>query len=356
MIVTVARYLTKAFLLRTLATLLALSALLQLLDLLDASSKVLDQGGGAVDLLRYVSLRLPSIMERLAPLATLIGALSALSGFAAANEFVAMRSVGMTPYQIMGALFPAALVIAFLHFILADQIAPRSERAFIDWWRTKNVEDQADPAKPVWFRLGSSIASVEKISADGRSLNGLSMVERDEQGRATILLTAHSADYSPEGWVMRDVTRMAIGDAPLAVTREASATMALALSPANMTELREPTENMSMSRLLRIIRGGWAGTQSASYYETQLHTTYTGPLSSLVMLLLAAPTAHGMRRRGGGGGNLALGIAIGLGFILASGILSSMGQAGALPPAIAAWSPLLFFACLGGAIMAYIEG
>ncbi len=355
---TITRYLTRTFLVRVLSVLIALSSLLQLLDLLDAASTVLERGLGGGGLVYYTLIRLPMVVERVVPLAVLIGSLSTLWTFASTNEIVAMRSVGMTPYQIMGALLPAALVVAIGHFILADQVAPRAERSFVTWWAATELPSEAkddDPVKPVWFRLGDDVVRIATISDDGRTIEGLEMISRDAQGKATGLMSAARGERRPDGWHLTDVVRTRIGD-PVRVTQEASTLWDVDLSPNNMVDLRKPTENISFHRLLRIVRGSWAGGESPSFYATRLHSTYAAPLASLVMLLLAAPVAHGMRRRGGAMGSLALGTVIGLVFLLSSGILSSMGQAGALPAVVAVWAPLIFFAAIGGAIMVYVEG
>lgn len=352
----ITRYLTRTFLTRVLAVLLALSSLLQLLDLLDAASTVLERGGGAGDLFYYTLLRLPMIVERVVPLAVLIGSLSTLWSFASTNEIVAMRSVGMTPYQIMGALMPAALAVAIGHFILADQIAPRAERTFISWWAGTAApgEDEEAP-KPIWFRLGDSVVRFARVAEDGKRFDRLEMVNRDEAGRATALMSALRGEHTQQGWRLYDVTRTRIGE-PLHITHDDTLLWDVDLSPGNLIDLRQPTENISFRRLLRIMQGTWAGGESPAFYATRLHSIYAAPLASLVMLLLAAPVAHGLRRRGGAMGNLALGIIIGLAFLLTSGILSSMGQAGVLPPVFAIWSPILLFAAIGGAIMVHVEG
>lgn len=353
---TITRYLTRTFLIRVLSVLAALSALLQLLDLLDAASSVLERGGGILDILRYVSLRLPMIVERLVPLAVLIGSLSTLWTFAATNEFVAMRSVGMTPYQIMGAMLPAAVLLAAFHFLIADQIAPRSERAFVTWWNsTTEPGEEPEAPKPIWFRLGNAVVGIQDTGDDGLSLTGLELVERDEKGRATLILQAEKGVWQGGAWMLSGVSRTRVGT-PLEVEKLASLRWQAPLTPANLVELRVPTESISVNRLLRILHGAWAGSQSPAYYATRLHSTYAGPLASLVMLLLAAPVAHGLRRRGGAMGSVALGVVVGLTFLLSSGILGSMGQAGALPPWVAVWSPLLFFTAVGGAIMVHVEG
>ncbi|MFV3073226.1 LPS export ABC transporter permease LptG [Niveispirillum fermenti] len=355
---TITRYLTRTFLIRVLSVLIALSALLQLLDLLDAASTVLERGLGAGGLMHYTIIRLPMVVERIVPLAVLIGSLSTLWTFASTNEIVAMRSVGMTPYQIMGALLPAALIVAIGHFLLADQVAPRAERAFVTWWNETALPDEGaddEPAKPVWFRLHGSIMRVASIAEDGRRFEGLEVVDRDAAGRATALMSAQSGEYVDRVWRLTGVVRTHIGD-PVRVEHDDGMVWDVSLSPGNMVDLSKPMENISIHRLIRIVRGTWAGGESPAFYATRLHSTYAAPLASLVMLLLAAPVAHGMRRRGGAMGSMALGTVIGLVFLLSAGILGSMGQAGVLPPLIAVWAPLLLFAAIGGAIMVYVEG
>ncbi|WP_114391928.1 LPS export ABC transporter permease LptG [Oleisolibacter albus] len=350
------RYLTRMFVVRCLAVLLALSALLQLLDLLDAASSVLSRGGGVMDLLRYTGLRLPLVVERLVPLSVLIGTLSTLWSLASTNEIVAMRSIGLTPYQLLGTLMPAALVVALLHLLLADQVAPRTERAFLDWWAsTTEPGDEPEAPKPLWFRLDGSVISVRSVAAGERRLDGVEVFHRDGLGRVTEKLTAARAERGNDGrWVLEDGTRTPVA-VPLKTEHFERLDWEISLTPANIRDLQLPAENISVLRLRSILRGGWAGLQSSAYYTTRLHETYAGPLSTLVMVLLAAPVAHGLRRRGGAVGSLALGIVIGLAFLVTNGALAAMGQAGAVPPVIAVWAPTLFFAAVGGAILVHVE-
>lgn len=350
------RYLTRMFVTRCLAVLLALAALLQLLDLLDAASTVLERDGGAGDLLRYIAYRLPVIVEQVVPLAVLIGSLTTLWTLAGANEVVAMRSIGMTPYQLLGALFPAAVAVGLLHLVLSDQVVPRVERGFIDWWAsTTPLDEEPEAPKPLWFRLGDQVVTAKAVSPDGRRLEGVEVFRRTPDGSLTGRLSAESASYDGKAWTLANVARTEV-EPSLATTRSESQPWDTALTPGNLRDLRAPTERQSVSRLRGILRGTYAGTESRAYYQTRLHETYSGPFATLVMLLLAAPVAHGLRRRGGAMGNLALGVVIGLAFLLVDGLLAAMGEAGSMPPVVAAWAPTLFFAAVGGAILVHVEG
>lgn len=53
---------------------------------------------------------------------------------------------------------------------------------------------------------------------------------------------------------------------------------------------------------------------------------------------------------------MALGLAAGLSYLLLDGILGVLGEAGTLPPLLAAWLSHATFACVGGAMLLYVEG
>ncbi|MFM2041493.1 MAG: hypothetical protein RLY86_69 [Pseudomonadota bacterium] len=375
-------YMGRLFLARTIAVLAALTALLQLLDLLDAASDVLERGGSVLDLGRYALLRLPVFAERLLPLAVLVGALSTLWTLAQSNEIVAMRSAGMTPYRIIAALVPVVAGIAAVHLVLADQVVPRAERAFLSWWaETEPPSGSAAAGEPetLWFRVGDTIVAASAVLDGGTRLTGIRSYERDGAGQVAVRLTAAEARWEGGTWFLIDGTRFSLDQPapPLAwapvdaaggspgdrrPAEQIAAVQAfdrlpwsVGLVPANVVDLLRPTESLSLQRLIGILRGTWAGGQSPAYYETRLHGSYIGPLASLVMLLLAAPVASGLRRRGGAQMAMGLGLGLGLLFMLASGLLAALGEAGVMPPVLAAWAPTLFFAALGGAILVHVE-
>lgn len=232
----ISTYLSRIFLVRCFAVLIALGALIQLLDLLDATSVVLARGGGAGDLIRYASLRLPSMLERLVPLAVLIGSLSTLWGLAQNNEVVAMRSAGVTPYQLLGALLPAAAAVGIFHLILADQIVPRTERAFVDWWSTTEpVGEEPRVEKPLWLRVGDSVVSAQRVRENGERLEDVRIFTRDAEGRVIARLAAQEAVWTRAGWQLREATRIDLRGAAQ-LERMAEMEWPVRLHPANVVE------------------------------------------------------------------------------------------------------------------------
>ncbi|MGQ9367804.1 LPS export ABC transporter permease LptG [Azospirillum sp. ST 5-10] len=354
---TLAAYFTRAFVGRFCAVLFGLGALLQLLDLMDKMGDVLERGHGTADLLSYVVLRLPLILNQLVPLAVLIGALLAFMSFAQRGEVIALRSIGASSWRLFATLLPAVAAIVALHFVLMDQLAPRAEQALQAWWEARPAppSEEAKPAEPVWMRAGSSIVAVRAVRDDGRRLEGVTIVRRDELGRATARLVADEARWADGGWVLHDVDAFTLRKDTQSQRHDAVLPWPDGPAPENVAFVADPTEFLSIDRLRTIVEGVWSGTRDVAFYEVQVQRIFSIPASSFVMLLLAQPALHGMRRSRGFGAGMAAGLALGLLFMVFQGLLSAFAEADLLPPLLAVWFPLAIFALIGGAILLYLE-
>lgn len=81
--------------------------------------------------------------------------------------------------------------------------------------------------------------------------------------------------------------------------------------------------------------------------RVQLQEKFAFPLITFVMAILAIPFALTTARRGAlTGVAVALGIAVA--YTIVSSLFEAMGNLSQLPPLLAAWSPDLIFALVGG--------
>ncbi|HCT27557.1 MAG TPA: permease, partial [Stenotrophomonas sp.] len=94
----------------------------------------------------------------------------------------------------------------------------------------------------------------------------------------------------------------------------------------------------------------------ASFYATRLLGAFAGPFASLVMLLISAPVALANFRSGQGATLLAGGLAAGLIFLVVNGMLSALGEGGALSPLLAVWGGPVIFAALAVYALVVLEG
>lgn len=356
---TLRRYLTRLFAARAFGALAALAALLQLLDLLDKAGEVLADGGGAADVARYAALRLPTLLGHAVPVAVLVGAVLTFLRLAATSEMAALRAAGVGGWRVLGALAPACALAAAAQLALLLAVAPKTERALADWWAGRDSPAAGEAAalpRRLWLRNGGDIVAADAVSLDGSRLGGVLIVRRDEEGGVAARIEARGAEHggSAPGWVLRDASVVRPGR-PRA---EAVASLPWpdGPPPAAVRELARPTEALPPDRLLAGLRGEGAVSRGPAFYATRAQSAASSPAVPFLMALLALPAAFGVPRRGGGWKRAAVGLALGLGYLAAAGLLGALGEAGALPPVLAAWAPPFLFAAAGVLLLQREEG
>lgn len=357
---TLSRYLTRLFAGRALGALLAFLALLQLLDLLDRAGDVLARGGMA-DVARFAALRLPTLLGQAVPLAVLVGAALAFMRLSATSEMAALRAAGVGAWRVLGALVPACALAAAAQSALLLVVAPRSERALADWWDGRNAAVAAGgtvaPPQRLWLGNGSDIVAADAVSLDGTRLEGVLVVRRGAEGQVSARIEARGAEHTaPEGWLLREVSVARPGQP----RTEASPELAWpdGPSPAAMRELARPTEAQPLDRLLAGLRGEGAVTRGPAFYGTRVQSAAAALATPFVMLLLAAPAAFGLPRQGGGAAarRAAIGLALGLGYLVAVGLLGALGESNVVSPVLAAWTAPFVFAVAGVLLLQREEG
>jgi lipopolysaccharide export system permease protein len=80
-----------------------------------------------------------------------------------------------------------------------------------------------------------------------------------------------------------------------------------------------------------------------------------GPLSTLLMPLLAAVAAFGLARSGQVLLRAVIGMALGFAYFVVDNFSLAMGNAGTYPPLIAAWAPFLLFFLIGETVLIRTE-
>src|SRR6201999_4596238 len=93
------------------------------------------KGGGATfpSLFRYMSLRLPSLIETVAPLAGLLGALLALVAMARNSEILAMRAAGRSVFSLVGGLVSVGIGLSAMLFLFSEYVVVPANSTLEDW-------------------------------------------------------------------------------------------------------------------------------------------------------------------------------------------------------------------------------
>lgn len=349
---TVFRYIAWRFLVQFAAALAGFMLLLQLLDLFQNANRVMARPGGVSVLLSYLWLRAPLLMVQAVPLAVLIGGMTTFFSFARNNEAVALRAAGLLPHRMLLGPLTAAFAVGALHFALANWIAPQAERRLDAWWAESEAPAPADRA---WLAHGSDILSFAHATDEGGSLTDVAIVELGPDGQATRHISARAAIWEDGAWMLREGRTIRIEGANLIASEWSALRWRDGPLPADIRFVEAPTRHTSLGRLIDLASGRISGGESRAYYETRLHKALGLPAVSVLLVLLTASALYGYRRESGFGRGAAMGFVLGFLFLIFDGMLAALGEAGILPPVLAAWTPLALFACLGAASFLFTE-
>ncbi|HEY5290069.1 MAG TPA: LPS export ABC transporter permease LptG, partial [Caulobacteraceae bacterium] len=339
---------------RTLAAAAALIGLLQLIDLLERTNDILARGG-AIEILRYMALRLPYLFGQVAPFAVLAGALFTFSQLARNSELVVMRISGLSLLQIFRRTLPVALAVATLELVVADQVTPRAEQALATWWAQSAPGTATKTPAPRWFRIDGNVVLARSASANGKLLRGVSIYDRDAQRQLVRRIAAQSAAWDGKAWRLSNATITDLRQDHADTMTVGAADWPTTLRPSDTARLFAGSFEMTSEAAYRSLFGKAPVNQSPSEFQTRLYRTLAEAMAPIIMLLLALPTALG-HARSNRTIPVVLGLCFGLLYLVADGILTAMGETGVLPPWAAAWGAPVAFAAGAVSFLLYAEG
>lgn len=350
----ISAYLTRIMAVRTLAAGVALIGLLQLIDLLERTNEILARGG-PFEILRYMALRFPYLFEQVAPFAVLAGALFTFSQLARNSELVVMRISGLSLVQIFRRTLPVALAVAALDLVVADQVTPVAQQSLATWWAASAPGASHTTIEPRWFRIDGNVVLVRSASPNGRILSGVRIYDRDANKQLVRRIAALNATWTGKGWRLADAVITELHQDHAEAMTVGSADWPTTLRPSDTARLFAGSFEMTSEAAYRSLFGKGPVNQSPSEFQTRLYRTLAEAMAPIIMLLLALPTALGHARSNRTIPTI-LGLCFGLSYLVADGVLTAMGQTGALPPWAAAWGAPVVFAAGAVSYLLYAEG
>jgi len=349
----VAWYLAWKFLKTSFGVLVGLVVILAMLDLLGNSGRILAHpSNGQDDLWRYVGLRVPQLIQQFLPFALLLGTLITLAAMNQHSEIIAMKAAGISAHQIIAPLILASLVVAAANFAFNERIATRATAALNAWTDVKYgpVPPPSDVQTNVRVRVGDDLIFARQVSGSGADtrLEGVTLFDRTG-GRLTAILEAESGRFANPGWELTNTRRFDIDTASLAEAPRL--TVAQQVEPIQFTLAAVDPAEQDFWELRRSIDQLELAGRSIRAAESSWWHKLSGPLSGVLMPLLAAIAAFGLARSGQLFIRAVVGMGLGFSYFVADNFALAMGNFGAYPPLLAAWGPFFLFLLIGEAVL-----
>ena len=348
------KYLLGIVFTRVLAALVVLVSILQVLDLLDVTTDILQRKLGVAGVLYYATLRLPSLIAQVAPLAVLAGSLFAFTQLARENAVVALRSTGFSVYQLLAAMAPAALAIALLHMVSVQWLSPRADQALDAWWSRSTPPAEQTPPGPHSFRIGSDIVTATIGDRAGRKLTDVRIYRRDAQGRLTERLRAKTATFQGDGWRLAAPSFDTVTSGGVQSGQASEVVWRPGPQPQDVRAIFAGDASLAPGSARRALSGGVAA-RAPAFYETALQRGWAAPVSAFIMLLLAGPVLL-VNFRSGGATTVVVCLGAGLVFMVTDGVFAALGEGGNIPAALGAWGAAAIFASAGASALLFMEG
>jgi lipopolysaccharide export system permease protein len=353
----IAFYMARMFVLRSLAVLAMLVLVLMTLDLLGEAGDILEvPGNGDAELWRYVSLRIPQLISRFLPFAVLLGTLIALATLNQNSEVISMKAAGISAHQIIAPLVVASLGLAALSFAFNERVVTRATETLSSWEKVDYGPVPRDSGiRPnVWVRWGDDLISAREVRGQGAAtmLDGVAIYDRHNETLKKIV-TAKRATRSGRGWRLEQAATFDVDNGT--TTRVAAMEYGEGLDPSQFTLAHVSADEQDFATLKDSVTQLKLAGRPTAELESGLWHKLSGPLSVVLMPLLAGVAAFGLARSGQLFWRAIIGMFLGFAYFVADNFALAMGNLGAYPPLLAAWAPFVLFALIGETVLIRTE-
>lgn len=342
------------------AVFLVLAAFLALFSFFDFIDELRDIGRGDYGVghaLLFVTLSLPGLVYELLPIATLIGALYALSTLARHSELTVLRASGLSTRALLLTLFRGAALLALLTFVVGEGLVPYAERTAqeIRARAMSKVIANAGMTTGLWIKDGRNFINIRRARPDA-SLEGVRIYSFTEKSELTAVIAARRASFEPPGlWRLEDVQTTRLDGDVASVSTQDSDLWRSAVTPDLLAVLMVSPERMSLLDLFRYTGHLADNHQKTERYEIAIWKKLIYPLTALVMVALALPFGYSHDRVGGVSLKIFTGVMLGIGFYALNGLFSNLGVINAWPAFASAVAPSALFLLAATFMLWWVE-
>jgi lipopolysaccharide export system permease protein len=266
------------------------------------------------------------------PMSLLVASALLVSGIAAEGELVGMEACGIRAGRGLLPVIVIAALATPAYFVLVDRVLPKTN-ALADRLKDTEIKRKAPGGwEEVWSHNARTALHVEALNSSAGIARGLTLYELGPTGLPERRLDVRIASaLGHDHWRLSDarltlISRGGLLDAPAGETRSI---------PEIESSLSDPT-HLDIAQLQRKISDAQQEGYSSTAFEVDLQMRLAQPLQCLLLPWLGLLIALGVRKPAP---SLLWAIALGVGFILATGVSNALGYGGTLLAAVAGWLP-----------------
>lgn len=351
------RYIFKELLGTFLISLLTFSVIMLMGRTLKLADLLVNKGLSVFDVLRLLSYILIPFYGYIIPMSLLLTVLLGLGRLSADNEIVALKTSGISLYQIV---LPIG-VFSSIAFLLTTLIT-----IYAYPWGFKSLRNLAFKIAKTRSEVGiqerifnddfdGMVIYVDKTSVKGGRMQGVFISDRrDPRLSTTIIAKEGYITSDPESMLVNlrllDGTFQRVGDDmqsyQMGSFNTYDITLDLKTALADVKRKKKKHREMTLTELKEAIDTTSEENPKLNEIKIEYYKKFTIPFVCFVMGLLGIPL--GIRKiKGGRSYGFVVSLAILLLYYILMIIAESFGESGKIPPLIAMWMPNIFMGTLG---------
>lgn len=316
-----------------------------LVDILERLQYFARYHATAATILHFYAARSPLLASRVLPMAFLLATTLTVSLLTVHREIIGMRACGISVSRVLSPLLLISGIAILPYFLLNEVVVPQTN-ALADQIKTEDIKRRGPDAslrrQMIWYQDSTHLYQASELDPKVGEAQGLSVYELDDSGLPIARIDAQSAKHIGNGvWELHNPIRIGISPQGLQV-QPAESRVVLGEVPSTTPD----TMHLSTSQLARTIRDAEATGYDATTYRVDYHVKLAASFACLLLPAAALYFAISGPPFPGPAVTILTSSALGVGFILLTGVCASLGYGGALPPLLAGWGPVLLLAGL----------
>lgn len=271
------------------------------------------------------------------------------SKLASNTEFIAMFSGGVSLYRLLWPYFIASTILAVSSFYLTNYLIPNTaenrlefEATYLKTYRTdryKNIQLQLAPDKFLYLETYNSNRKVG-YQFILENFDGIELKSRLEA--SYLRYNDDKQIWGIENYKIRKFDGL---KEELIIGKNLDTNFSF--QPDELYQNIFNIETMDRGELSEFIEKQRAkGAENLQYFEIEQHQRVAYPFATYFLSLIALAIAS-RKVRGGIGVNIALGLLIGVSYILFMKVSTTFATNGNLSPGLSVWIPNILYAILG---------
>jgi len=352
------RYLAGQFLGMFLPILAGFILLYVIIDVFDRLGILLRHQATADAAARYFLFKIPLMVTHVTPPAVITAVLLTFGMLGRRNEIIALRAGGISLPQTAVPVMTLAAAISVAALVWNETVVPYCARKF-EYVNNVEIRKRAIRGvlsdRAIWYHGADGFYNIDYVDRAQQAVYDLTIYRLDAQFRLRSVVNVARAQWIDGRWQATDAVEHAIDGGTFQSMPLPAEKLSISETLDDFLAVQREPEELSFIELRERVRFLTRKGIDASHYLVDLYLKLALPFASIALALVAVPIGGRLRRHPSMAATIGVGTAVGFAYWVLLGLSMSLGQTGAIPPLIAAWSANALFVLFGTTLFLWSE-